>query len=301
MSLLTVVQNVANEIGIAEPESVVSATDIQTKQILAHVYEAGRETKLATEWPELQREATITLVSAQANYALPADLDSHIFQTHWNQSEYRPLIGPLTPEEWQVVQSGSVASFPNQRFRIQGWNGRELYLTPTPSTADTGNIIGFEYQSTVWFRPKTWASSTSFAANSWCFYRGNFYKTTAGGTTSSTAPTHVTGSASDGAVTWAYQSQEGSQEFRREDANPYTAFTADSDVFFLPEDLVELGAKWMFKESKGLPYEHQRERWQTRVMTMASARKSAPVLNIAARNFFRHIGPENVPDTNFGS
>src|SRR3972149_6161254 len=98
MSLLTVVQNVANEVGIAESQNIVSATDIQTKQLLAHVYEAGRETKLAADWPELQREALITLVADQANYALPADLDSHIFNTHWNRSAAWSLIGPVTPQ-----------------------------------------------------------------------------------------------------------------------------------------------------------------------------------------------------------
>ena len=52
-----------------------------------------------------------------------------------------------------------------------------------------------------------WTTSTAVAAGASCVHLNNAYYTVAGGTTgsnSNNAPTHTTGSASDGGVTWAY-------------------------------------------------------------------------------------------------
>jgi len=49
-----------------------------------------------------------------------------------------------------------------------------------------------------------WAGTTAFAAGAYCYYGLNIYYTSAGGTTGGTPPTHTSGSASDGAVTWTY-------------------------------------------------------------------------------------------------
>lgn len=54
-----------------------------------------------------------------------------------------------------------------------------------------------------------WASSTVVGAGTFAVYLGNIYKTVAGGTTGSTPPTHLTGDASDGGVTWTFHSSKG--------------------------------------------------------------------------------------------
>lgn len=49
-----------------------------------------------------------------------------------------------------------------------------------------------------------WATSTSVSAGSYRYHLGNLYYTVAGGTTGATAPTHTSGTVSDGAVSWLY-------------------------------------------------------------------------------------------------
>ena len=53
----------------------------------------------------------------------------------------------------------------------------------------------------------TWNGTTVVAAGAFAVYLGNIYRTSAGGTTGSTPPTHITGDASDGGVTWTFYSK----------------------------------------------------------------------------------------------
>ena len=55
----------------------------------------------------------------------------------------------------------------------------------------------------------TWNGTTVVAAGAFAVYLGNIYRTVAGGTTGSTPPTHLTGDASDGGVTWTFYSKKG--------------------------------------------------------------------------------------------
>lgn len=52
----------------------------------------------------------------------------------------------------------------------------------------------------------TWSAATAVAAFSYSIQGLNIYQTTAGGTTGPTAPTHTTGTVSDGSVDWTYVS-----------------------------------------------------------------------------------------------
>jgi len=56
----------------------------------------------------------------------------------------------------------------------------------------------------VSYKAASWASTTTYAAGAKVSNGNYLYTTTAGGTSGSTAPTHTSGSASDGGVTWAY-------------------------------------------------------------------------------------------------
>ncbi|AFK66261.1 structural protein [Synechococcus phage S-CBM2] len=60
-----------------------------------------------------------------------------------------------------------------------------------------------------------WAASTVYAANSFVKYLGNIYTSVAGGTSGSNPPTHLTGGASDGGVTWTFISKVGQLVFNR--------------------------------------------------------------------------------------
>jgi hypothetical protein len=127
-----------------------------------------------------------------------------------------------------------------QRFQIRGLGNNELFISPTPGANTAGQVLIFEYIADRSVVPRTWAASTAFAANSYCIFNGNYYTTTAGGTTGATAPTHTSGSVSDGGVTWTYYN------------GIYDQFRADTDTSIFQEKLLEQGILERFAQIHGL-------------------------------------------------
>jgi hypothetical protein len=146
----------------------------------------------------------------------------------------------MTEQEYAEFLGFGLNTTVYQRFQIRGITNSELLISPTPGTQYNNNTIIFEYIADRSVRPVTWTTSTAFAANSYCFYNGNYYQTAAGGTTGATPPTHTSGSVSDGGVTWAYYN------------GAYNKFLANTDVSIFQEKLLEQGVLERFAEIHGL-------------------------------------------------
>jgi hypothetical protein len=229
------------------------------------------------------------VVDGQAAYAMPADYDRQIHRTAWNRDRKWEIIGPLTPQEWQYRKSGIVQTSPRQRFRMIGWADNQFTVQPTPSTGDAGQIIAFEYQSVSGMRPVTWTEGATFLAGAYCSYNGNIYSTILGGVTGSTAPTHTTGSASDGGITWDYFS------------GAYSEFLADTDVCLLDEDMIGLSIQWRFMQQKGLSYEKIEAEYEKALMREIVAEIGAVTLSLVRSPTTMLINSMNIPDTGYGS
>lgn len=285
MSLLTVVQNVTRELGIPEPSSVVGNTDKTAKQLLAIAHRVGDEIISRHTWPQLVRTATITLVASQDSYALPTDYDRQINRTHWDRDNTWELVGPLSPQEWQWRREGITATSPRRRFRVKGANANQFFVDPSPESGEAGQVLVYEYVSSSWIRPVLWESGESFSAGSYCFYEGNYYKTTNGGTAGATPPTHTSGSASDDTVTWTYQDIS------------YDQFLADTDVSLIDEKVLELGVQAYFMYQKGFQYQRIEQKFEEMLRRQATALKGAPTLNMVGRKAPMFLSPASIPDT----
>lgn len=179
-------------------------------------------------WRELWRIGTITLVEGQSSYALPADFNYHHMYTYWKQSDTTPLV-ILNPIELAYLNAESVDVTPTSQFYIQGMADSKLFIRPTPTAAEAGTTVTFHYQGRRPIRPQTWVTGLTVASGDYCFYNGNYYTAASAGTTSSTAPTHTSGSASDGGVTWDFYS------------GAYDSFQADTDEINLNESIFTQG------------------------------------------------------------
>jgi hypothetical protein len=240
MSIATVIQNVANEAGYTVESNIFTSTETTTKQLLAIARRINRDIFEAYPWPKCYAAGSITLVDGQSTYPLPAAFSSYQYETFWNQSTRWRVLGPISEQDYAQLQGYGLMPTIYQRFQIRGLGNNELFISPTPGANTAGQVLIFEYIADRSVVPRTWAASTAFAANSYCIFNGNYYTTTAGGTTGATAPTHTSGSVSDSSVTWTYYN------------GPYSEFRADTDTSIFQEKLLEQGILERFAQIHGL-------------------------------------------------
>lgn len=174
MSLLTIVENVCDEIAIQKPTSVIASTESNAIQMLALANRGGkvlaRRRKGNVGWAVLTRLETITTINGTAGYALPSDFGQLVDNTLWDRTNFWKLRGPLTPAQWQVFKSGILAGStgPRRRVRItraSATNVKQIEIDPVPTSADT---LVYEYVSNGWCQTGTdaktaWSADTDTA------------------------------------------------------------------------------------------------------------------------------------------
>lgn len=295
MTLLDIINTVADEIGVKVDNQIVGSNDTTTRQLLAFANRAGKDIRSEYEWPRLQKEHLITLIANDDVYSLPLDMDRFLFQTEWNRDQYWRLIGPTSPQRWQEIKSGILESVISQRFRVKGvkfaYVPGELYIDPVPSLADNGDIIVFEYQSKEWIFPITWDDGLARPAGSYCSWDSRIYYTVAGGICGTVPPTHTSGTVSDGGVDWLYaplQTYDGA----------YQIFREDTDVPLIDRDVLELSIHWRYLRQKGLDWQPIYSEYLDLLKRRTSAFKGAKFLSMSKR---RDYGLYlNVPETGYG-
>lgn len=172
MTLLNIITNVGNEVGFAVPATVVGSADETAIQMLALANKGGKQLakrgKGIGGWAVLQTEHTFTTTDGTAEYALPSDYDFLIDDTLWDRTNFWKLKGPVSPQEWQRIKSGVLASStgPRRRVRIRksaSSNTKAIFVDPTPAT--TGDTLVFEYVSNFWCQSTGGTGQTAWAAD----------------------------------------------------------------------------------------------------------------------------------------
>lgn len=100
------------------------------------------------------------LAIGQDTYDFPTDVDHTIPQTFWDRSFRWQILGPLDPQEWQVLKSGISPTGPRRRFRIFGG---KFVIDPVPY--DTNRLV-YEYYSTYWCQSDAGAGQMRWMADS---------------------------------------------------------------------------------------------------------------------------------------
>lgn len=227
-SLLQLVNQVQDELGLTRSATVIGNTDLQTRQFLAFANKVGRDLVRDFQWRRLITEnvfettaarsgtafvssantltgfssasslcatgdvvsgtgipqwaqvvtvtetvitlnvrctgtasATTSCSFATQYYDLPADFDRQVSRTQWDRSDFRPMYGQTSAQEWQWLKGGIVTAAPYYRYRLRG---NQMQVTPTPMTR---LILANEYISNRWIAVSTAAQPTlsSFAAD----------------------------------------------------------------------------------------------------------------------------------------
>lgn len=155
---LQILSQVAGEIGLPRPVTIVGVDNVQSVQLLSLLNSAGNELFLYYNWEQLVREWLITTTAA-TDYPVPADLSHFTDQTQWDRSNHWPLMGPKSPQEWAWLKGSLVSTQPRLRYRIANDN---LKIFPAPTV---GLSLAMEYVSTDWVQSTSVAADPVYGAN----------------------------------------------------------------------------------------------------------------------------------------
>lgn len=148
-TLLELIQQATDEIGIPQPSAIIGQVDDQSRQLLALANREGKDFSVLANsrggWQNLHKEYTFTTVSGTADYALPSDFEYFVQRSFWDGNMLWELMGPISAQEKQILRYGSVTSGPRRKFYVRG---NMLYLDPEPTT--TGDTIAYDYYSNAW-------------------------------------------------------------------------------------------------------------------------------------------------------
>ncbi len=146
MTLLTIVQNTCQRVGVPAPSSVINNADATVQQMLALAQEQGKELTDRFHWQALTKEATFTTVAqeSQGSIGTVAPGFSRLLNdTLYDRTDRTHVYGPLNAQDWQHEQ-GTNGTSVYDRFRIRG---DLLLLYPAPAA---GHQIAFEYVTKNW-------------------------------------------------------------------------------------------------------------------------------------------------------
>lgn len=144
-SALALLQQVAAELGLPRPETLVATTDVQIGQLSALMNAAGNELMTYYTWEQFIKEWSWDTVNGQGSYDLPTDWLYFTDQTQWDRTNHWPLLGPKSPQEWAWLKGGLLAAAPKTRYRVYQ---DQFWLWPVPS-ASVFNMA-MEYVTKNW-------------------------------------------------------------------------------------------------------------------------------------------------------
>lgn len=142
----TILNDVATELSLITEDLAdpFASTDPNIRLLCRLSKSFGAELARRFPWTQLRKTHTFSTVNGTSSYDLPVDFDRFTPATHWDRSREQPLLGPVAPQGWQVLQSTSAVAGITYFFTKYG---NKLRLYPTPTTAHT---LAFEYQSNRW-------------------------------------------------------------------------------------------------------------------------------------------------------
>jgi hypothetical protein len=147
LTLLQTVVHFCERTNLSSPATVIGSADTQVVQIKALLEEIGIDMASRVAWEGITFQATHTTIANEDQGAI-ATIATNGFKyikngTLWDRTDRLPVLGPLSPQEWQALKA-LVTTGPRYRSRIRG--GR-LLVDPTPTA---GHSWAFEYVSKNW-------------------------------------------------------------------------------------------------------------------------------------------------------
>ena len=296
-TMLQLVQQVTNELGVSTPNAVAGNTNQDVIQILALMNASGYELLRRADWRKLVRQ--------------------HLITTQWTQTTGTWVDGSTTltvpstaglDDTYQVVGEG----IPNATYISVVNNSTTVTLSQAVTASATGAVVTFQkvrydlpadYDAIVprtqWDKSKRWELLGPEDAQQWQWLLSGYI---------STGPRIRwrllgkyfqiwPGMSYDEVLGFEYRSNAWAEDAA---GTPKTSLTADSDTCIYPDRLMVLSTKLKYFEAKGFDTTAMYRNYLQELETCIAQDTSAANLSFAPRPGTVLIGYDNLPDSGYG-
>lgn len=160
MSLLTICQDVADEVGIAVPTTITGSSGADEAKLLRLANKTGSIIMRDYAWQDLCKEFVGTAVAGMAQTdLLPSDYDRIVPDTFWDRSGAKLITGPITPVQWQSLQASDKTLYERKYI----YRGGTISIYPAMAGSET---LAFEYVSKNWCESSGGTAQSKFLLDS---------------------------------------------------------------------------------------------------------------------------------------
>ena len=305
-TLLQIIQDACNELGLQAPSYVTSNSDPQIVQMLALANREGKELYEKPNknggWQELRKEYTFNTVGIAAQ--------------NGDYTDGSPIISGLSDTTGVVAGMVAVGGYiPVGSVVVSVDSSTQVTLDQNATATASQSTIHFGTQAyslpddfayfmtqTFWDRAFRWQLLGPLEAQEWQVLKSGI---------SPTGPRRrfrvmsnmfyidPVPASSDNVEVFEYYSNAWVQGST---GTAKTQFTADDDLNLLDDDCITMGVKWRYLAAKRLDYSVEKAEYDLRierVMARNGGTRNLP-LNASASGI-RLLNQQNVPDSGYGS
>lgn len=304
---LELVQAATVELGLgSEPTVVATASDTQTQQLGALANRCGEMLLRTREWIALQAEWDIAVQP-------PTILTGSV------TSGSAVITGLSSTTGLVAGQFAIIGTYITQATRLASVDSATQVTMTQPATASaTGQSITFSRDTyegpsdilasinrTHWDRTRRWELIGPMSPQEDEWMRSGIvatgprrrYRYVGRGDYNFRIWPPPTAVDSPAALSFEYVTSYWAQNAA---GTPKARFTADTDTCVFPDDVMLMGLKWLWLQSKGMEYASFRDDWMRAVDHADAVDGGSPTLSLAGQRWPILIGPGNIPDTGYG-
>ena len=301
MNLLGLVQAATGELGLSQPSAVATATDDQTKQLLALINKVGNDVISVAEWEGISKENRFSTVSytvtgdTTAGSAIVTSTDTTGTGLAIDTFE---VIGGSVPTDTTIASIDSTTQITMSNPASEAETGVSLTFSQTqyalPSDYDRMK------NRTSWDQTNYWAMQGPQSPQEWAYLKSGIIANTPRLRFRILGGKFNIFPASAGVVRLKFEyTSNGWVEAA--DGTAKTIFTLDTDTCIFRDRTIISGLKYEFFKIKGFDTDGLWRDYQIQQEFEKGIDKGAPTLSMSDRGGSLFLGNSSIPDSGFGS
>lgn len=299
-TMLQLVQQVTNELGVTAPTYVAGNTNQDVIQILALMNATGYELLRRADWRELTKQYQFytQYSNTTGNWTTSARTITGIPSTAGLDTSYQVQGLGIGNATYIVSVDSPTQITVNQDFTQAGGTNATVYFQKVKYDlpSDYDSIV----PRSVWDKSKRWELLGPEDAQQWEWLLSGYISTGPRirwrllGSTFQIWP----GTSTNELLSYEYRSQGWAAAA---DGSVKNSFTADTDTCIYPDRLMVLSTKLKYFEAKGFDTTAMYRNYIEELGTVIAQNTSAANLSFAPRPGTVLIGYDNLPDSGYGT